>query len=128
MQEVVVSRGEKGIVEEVRDVEEFLRLLDPESRVHYELYWKPVEYSRTTGLIYRMEAGMRLYGISREGFILVCNLSEVISWDDERLRKYGNSNLFEDYNAWIKERWKEYEKIAKELGATPGKFQLAVIS
>jgi len=123
-----VSRGEKGIVEEVRDVEEFLRLLDPESRVHYELYWKAVEYSRTTGLIYRMEAGMRLYGISREGFILVCNLSEVISWDDERLRKYGNSNLFEDYNAWIKERWKEYEKIAKELGATPGKFQLAVIS
>ena len=123
-----MSRGEKGIVEEVRDVEEFLRLLDPESRVHYELYWKAVEYSRTTGLIYRMEAGMRLYGISREGFILVCNLSEVISWDDERLRKYGNSNLFEDYNAWIKERWKEYEKIAKELGATPGKFQLAVIS
>ena len=98
-------------------------LVAPESSVHYELYWKAVEYSGETGLIYKMEAGMKLYGITREGFVLVCNLRDVISWDDKRLRKYNTGNLFTDYNEWIKEKWKEYEKIAKELGATPGKFE-----
>ncbi len=123
VQEVLVGRGEKVIVEVVHDVEEFLRLVDPESRVHYELYWKAVEYSRVTGLIYKMEAGINIYGITREGFVLVCNLRDIISWDDKKLRKYNTGNLFTDYNAWIKERWQEYEKMAKELGATPGKFE-----
>jgi hypothetical protein len=121
MQEVVVGRGEKGIVEVVHDVEEFLRLVAPESRVHYELYWKAVSVFR--GLIEEIEAGVVIYGLTREGFVLKCVIIDRISWQDERLRKYGNTDLHSAYNKWIKEKWEEYEKIAKELGATPGKFE-----
>ena len=113
------------ILEEVRDVEEFIKLLHPESRVHYEIYWKP---TRVTGLIEEIEAGIIIYGITREGFVLRCAINDRISWDSPELRKYDGNTLHERYNAWIKERWKEYEKIAKELGATPGKFEFAVIS
>jgi len=123
----LVGEVKRFVVEEVGNVEEFLRLLAPESRVHYELYWRALEYSKEFGIIYKIEAGVKFYGITKEGFILVCRLSEVISWDDERLRKYNTGNLFSDYNEWIKEKWKEFEQKAKELGATPGKFQFAIV-
>jgi len=112
----------KKIKEVVYDLEEFKKLLSTDnSRVHYELYWKPLEHY--SGLITRLEAGIRLYGISVDGYILVCELSDEITWCDKRLKKYGNTNLFDDYDEWIKEKWNEYKKIAEELGATPGKFE-----
>lgn len=127
MQEIV-GRGERGIVEVVHDLDEFLGLLDPESRVHYELYWKAVEYSKAYGFIYKMEAGINLYGVTREGFVLICNLREIISWDSPELQKYKGRTLTENYNEWIKEKWTEFEQKAKELGATPGKFEFVRLS
>ncbi len=117
----LVGEVKRFVVEEVWDVEEFLRLLAPESRIHYELFWKFHDVFQ--GLPMRCEAGVIFYGLSREGFVLKCKISEVISWDDKRLDKYGKGNLFDNYNEWIKEKWAEFKQKAKELGATPGKFE-----
>ncbi len=67
--------------------------------------------------------GMTLYGLSNDGYIVKCELSEVVNWNDERLTKYKSNNLHEQYNAFIKEKWLEYEQLANELGATRGKFE-----
>ena len=109
------------IKEVVYELDEFKRLLSKNSRVHYEMYWKPIEYH--SGLITKLEAGIKLYGISNDNNILICEIKDQVTWSDNILKKYGNNNLYDDYDAWIKEKWKEYKKIAEELNATPGRFE-----
>jgi hypothetical protein len=102
------------------DVDQFLSLLSRDSRVHYELYWKPLAI--TGGLFQKIEIGLNLYGISIEGFILLCKVTEVVDWNSEALRKYEGT-LHQRYTAYIREKWEEFRAIAEEIGATEGKFE-----
>jgi hypothetical protein len=112
------------IIETVHDLDEFLSLIAPESRIHYETFWKPIEICGC--IISRLTVGVTFYGVSREGYVLKCELKEVIDWKDKRLRKYKNTNIIDDYNAFIKEKWTEYDELAKKIGATKGKFEMVV--
>jgi len=114
------------VVETVHNLDEFLSLISKDSRIHYELFWEPVETLR--GLIMRVRAGIIFYGLTDEGFVLKCILAEEISWQDERLRKYGNIDLHQAYDKWIKDKWAEFEQKAKEIGATYGRFEMTVIA
>jgi len=115
-----------GMIEVIHNVDEFLEILSDGSRIHYELYWRPIEYSRETGLIYEIEAGINLYGLAKEGHIVVCNIFKRVTWESPELRKYNKGGLHEDYNAWIKDVWKEFEEIASSLKATKGRFEWRV--
>ena len=107
------------------DVDLFLSLLDKNSRIHYELYWKPARV--THGLIEILEVGLNLYGVSKEGYILLCKVYDTIDWDSEILNKYEGSTLHQKYSEFIKEKWKEYKAIAEEIGATEGKFEYVAV-
>jgi hypothetical protein len=114
------------VVETVHDLDEFLKLIAPESRIHYELFWRPARVFQ--GLIEEVEAGIIFYGFTKDGFVLKCIKCDRISWNDEKLNKYGNVDLHKAYDMWIKERWQDYQKEAKKIGATPGNFEMRVIA
>jgi len=40
------------------------------------------------------------------------------------VRKHRTRNAIDDLKLWIKEKQKEMEKIARELKATPGKYEV----
>jgi len=103
------------VVETVHDLDEFLSLISPDSRIHHECYWKYQEIVH--GLPLKVEAGIIFYGITREGFVVKCIISDRISWNSIELdKKYSNfDNIFDKYNAWITEKWQEYEEIAKKI-------------
>ena len=116
-----------ALVEEVYDLEEFLELIAEDSRIHHQFYWKAERIIH--GMIDTLRAGIKLYGVAKEGHIVVCDLFEVVSWDSPKLReiaeKYGVSNLNDEYQCWMNE---VHEKLKREvierLGSTPGKFEV----
>ena len=119
-----------ALVEEVYDLEEFLELIVENSRIHHQFYWKAE--SVIHGMIDTLRAGIKLYGIAKEGHIVVCDLFEVVSWDSPKLEeiaeKYGLSNLNDEYEYWMKEVHEKLKReVIEKLGSTPGKFEFAVM-
>ncbi|WP_457548711.1 hypothetical protein [Archaeoglobus sp.] len=119
-----------ALVEEVYDLDEFLELISEDSRIHHQFYWKAERVIQ--GFIDTLRAGIKLYGIAREGHIVVCDLFEVVSWDSPKLReiseKYGVSNLNDEYEYWMKDVHERLKKVfIEKLGSTPGKFEFAVV-
>jgi len=118
-----------AIVEEVYDLEEFLELIAEDSRIHHQFYWKVERVVH--GIIDTLRAGIKLYGIAKEGHIVVCDLFEVVSWDSPKLReiakKYGLSNLNDEYDYWMKEVHEKLKReVIEKIGSTSGKFEFVV--
>ncbi|ADB58793.1 hypothetical protein [Archaeoglobus profundus] len=118
------------LVEEVYDLDEFLEVVAEDGRIHHQFYWKAERAIH--GMIHTLRAGVKLYGIAKEGHIVVCDLSEVVSWDSPKLeeiaRKYGINNLNDEYRYWIKEVHEKMKReVVEKLGSTPGKFEFVVV-
>ena len=111
----------RGIIEEVRDLDEFKEVVNEEYKIHYETFWSPIQ-DKDTGFPYRVEAGIVFYGIHKKGHIVKCVLVDAISWNDKKLKEYNGQTVYENYNEWIKETLSKFETIAKELNATKGRY------
>ena len=107
------------LVEVVHDINEFLAKIDPNSDVHYEIESNiigPVGDIAYVKLI--------LYGVGRNASLIKCVLVESAKWNDKEVRKFRTNNAIDDLRLWIKEKRKEMKKIAKELKATPGRYEV----
>jgi len=111
----------ENIVETVYDLDEFLKLIDPNSRIHHECYWKCKRILE--GLPLEIEVGIVLYGLTREGFVLKCVITKKITWEEVEKLYPDSNNLYDKYNTWIRQEWAKFEKMAKEIGSTSGKFE-----
>jgi len=106
------------LVEVVHSIEEFIKKIDPHQDVHYEIESNiigpvgDIAYVRLT-----------LYGIGRNS-VIRCVLAESARWNDKEVRKHNTGNAFDDLKLWIREKRKEMEKIARELKATPGRYEV----
>ncbi len=58
----------RGIVEEVRDLDEFKEVVNEEYKIHYESFWNPI--------------------IHKKRHIVKCVLVNSISWNDKKLKEY----------------------------------------
>ena len=106
------------LVEVVHSIEEFIGKVDPGSDVHYEIE------SNIIGPIGDIAyVKLTLYGIGRNS-VVKCVLVESARWNDKDVRKHRTGNAIDDLKLWIKEKRKEMEKIARELKATPGKYEV----
>ncbi|RLI80369.1 hypothetical protein DRP05_00900 [Archaeoglobales archaeon] len=106
------------LVEVVHSIEEFIGKVDPSSDVHYEIE------SNIIGPIGDIAyVKLTLYGIGRNS-VVKCVLVESARWNDKDVRKHRTGNAIDDLKLWIKEKRKEMEKIARELKATPGKYEV----
>ena len=108
------------LVEVVYNLDEFKAKVDNSKAIHYELWNKPLMIVGAVPL--RMQAGIILYGVSKDGQVLQCVLRKSITIEELNKRESVSFNVFEDYNAWIKEVWSEFEALAKDLNATKGKW------
>ena len=107
------------LVEVVHSIEEFIGKIDPSSDVHYEIE------SRIIGSVGDIAyVKLTLYGVGRSASLIKCVLVESARWDDKDVRKHRTGNAIDDLKLWIKEKQKEMEKIARELKATPGKYEV----
>ncbi len=106
------------LVEVVHDVSEFIGKIDPCQDVHYEIESNiigpigDIAYVRLT-----------LYGVGRNPSLIKCVLVESAKWNDKDVRKFRTNNAIDDLRLWIQEKRKEMEKIARELKATPGRYE-----
>ena len=105
------------LVEVVHSIEEFIGKIDPSSDVHYEIE------SNITGYGDIAYVKLTLYGIGRNS-VVKCVLVESASWNDKEVREHRTGNAIDDLKLWIKEKRKEMEKIARELKATPGRYEV----
>ena len=106
------------LVEVVHSVEEFIAKIDPHQDVHYEIE------SNIIGPVGDIAyVKLTLYGIGRSS-VVKCVLVESAKWNDKEVRKFGTNNAFDNLRLWIKEKQKEMERIAKELKATPGRYEV----
>ena len=117
----------KNIVEYVYDIDEFMKIVDKNSRVHYMFFHDFDEKCLTW-----CEAGIVLFGVSKERHIVKCEISRKVSWTDKELdEKYKDvHNLLDRYNLWIHDTQKDLlkeikEKLLKEysIEITPGKYE-----
>ena len=114
------------LTEVIYDLDEFLSLLAKPARIHHEYYWKVLD--KSLGFPCKVEAGLKLYGISKEGHVLICVLSETMRWDSDELNKHDGNSVTDRFNAWISELWEKLEKKAKGIGSTPGRFEGVLLS
>jgi len=106
------------LVEVVHSVEEFIGKIDPHQDVHYEIE------SNIVGPVGDIAyVKLTLYGISGNS-VVKCILVESAKWNDKEVRKFGTNNAFDDLRLWIQEKQKEMGKIAEELKATPGRYEV----
>ena len=105
------------LVEVVHSIEEFIGKIDPCQDVHYEIE------SNIIGMGDIAYVKLTLYGISRSASLIKCILAESAKWNDKEVRKFRTNNAIDDLKLWIKEKQKEMEKIARELKATPGRYE-----
>ena len=105
------------LVEVVHSIEEFIDRIDPDSDVHYEIE------SNFIGMGDIAYVKLTLYGVGRNS-VVKCILAESARWNDKEVRKFGTNNAIDDLKLWIQEKQKEMEKIAKELEATPGRYEV----
>ena len=106
------------LVEVVHSIEEFIGKIDPNSDVHYEIE------SNIIGMGDIAYVRLTLYGIGRSASLIKCILAESAKWKDEEVRKFRTNNVIDNLKLWIKEKRKEMKKIAKELKATPGRYEV----
>jgi len=107
------------LVEVVHSIKEFIGKIDPCQDVHYEIE------SNIVGPIGDFAyVRLTLYGIGRSTSLIKCVLVESARWNDKEVRKFGTKNAIDDLRFWIQEKQKKFEKIAKELKATPGKYEV----
>lgn len=106
------------LVEVVHSIEEFIGKIDPCQDVHYEIE------SRIIGPVGDIAyVKLTLYGVGRNS-VVKCVLVESARWNDKDVRKFRTDNSIDDLKLWIKEKRKEMEKIARELKATPGRYEV----
>jgi len=105
------------LVEVVHSIEEFIGKIDPNSDVHYEIE------SNVIGMGDIAYVKLTLYGIGRNASLIKCVLVESAKWNDKDVRKFGTNNAIDDLKLWIREKQTEIEKIARELKATPGRYE-----
>ncbi len=65
---------------------------------------------------------LTLYGVGRSASLIKCTLAESAKWKDEEVRKFRTNNVIDNLKLWIQEKKRELEKIARELKATPGRY------
>ncbi len=105
------------LVEVVHDINEFLAKIDPNSDVHYEIE------SNIIGPVGDIAyVKLTLYGVGRNPSLIKCTLAESAKWKDEEVRKFRTNNVIDNLKLWIQEKKRELEKIARELKATPGRY------
>ena len=104
------------IVEVVHNINEFIGKIDPHQDVHYEIE------SNIIGIGDIAYVKLTLYGVGRNASLIKCIFAESAKWNDKDVRKFGTKNVIKDLRLWIKEKQKEMEKIAKDLKATPGRY------
>ena len=122
--------------ETVYSLEEFLGIVDRSKRLHYEL---SEEMKLFHGTIDRIQAVMRVYGIAKDGegerngengrnvnAIVIYEEREETSWNSKEIRQLMNERRISNYDQallhWCREKLKEMEQKAKEIGATPGNY------
>ena len=113
------QRGETMLVEVVHDINEFLTKIDSDSDVHYEIK------SNIIGMGDMAYVKLTLYGVGRSASLIKCVLVESAKWSDKDVRKFRTNNAIDDLRLWVQEKQKEMEKIARELKATPGRYEPA---
>jgi len=107
------------LVEVVHSINEFIGKIDPHQDVHYEIE------SNIIGPVGDIAyVKLTLYGVGRSAQLIKCVLVESAKWNDKEVRNFGTNNAFDNLRLWIKEKQKELEKIARELKATPGKYEV----
>lgn len=106
------------LVEVVHSIEEFIDRIDPDSDVHYEIE------SNIIGMGDIAYVRLTLYGIGRSPSLIKCVLVESAKWNDKEVRKFRTNNAIDNLKLWIQEKRKEMEKIARELKATPGRYEV----
>lgn len=106
------------LVEVVHSIEEFIDRIDPDSDVHYEIE------SNIIGMGDIAYVRLTLYGIGRNPSLIKCVLVESAKWNDKEVRKFRTNNAIDNLKLWIQEKRKEMEKIARELKATPGRYEV----
>jgi len=106
------------LVEVVHSIEEFIDRIDPDSDVHYEIE------SNIIGMGDIAYVRLTLYGIGRSPSLIKCVLVESAKWNDKEVRKFRTNNAIDNLKLWIREKRKEMEKIAIELKATPGRYEV----
>jgi len=104
------------LVEVVHSIEEFIGKIDPNQDVHYEIE------SSIVGMGDMAYVKLTLYGVGNS--VIKCIIVESARWNDRDVRKFGTSNSISNLKLWIEEKQKEFEKIAKELKATPGRYEV----
>jgi len=105
------------LAETLYDIDEFIKKIDPAQNVHYEIE------SRITGIGDTGIVKLILYGVGSKT-LLKCIIAESARWNDEEVRKHSTRNAIDDLKLWIAEKRKEFEKKAKELNATPGRYEV----
>ncbi len=106
------------LVEVVHSIGEFIDRIDPDSDVHYEIE------SNIIGMGDIAYVRLTLYGIGRSPSLIKCVLVESAKWNDKEVRKFRTNNAIDNLKLWIQEKRKEMEKIARELKATPGRYEV----
>ena len=66
---------------------------------------------------------LTLYGVGKN-CIVRCILIEYAKWNDEDVVKHRMGNAIDNLRHWIQEARKKMEGIAKELKATPGRYDI----
>jgi|Deesub1362A_J573_1020465.scaffolds.fasta_scaffold00525_13 hypothetical protein len=107
------------LVEVVHSIEEFIGKIDPHQDVHYEIESNIVGPVGDVAYV-----KLTLYGIGRNASLIKCVLVEAVRWNDKEVRRHRTGNAIDDLKLWIQEKQKEFEKIAKELKATPGRYEV----
>lgn len=105
------------LVEVIYDVDDFVSKIDAYTDIHYELE------SQIIGLDLAY-VKLTLYGIGRNSSLIKCIIVKSARWRDREVRKFGTKNAIEDLRLWIEETRKELEKIAKDLNATHGRYEV----
>ena len=107
------------LVEIIHDIDDFISKIDAYTDVHYELE------SQILGPVGELAyVKLTLYGIGRNSSLVKCIIVKSAKWNDKEVRKFGTKNAIEDLKLWIAEKRKEMEKIAKDLNATPGRYEV----
>jgi len=105
------------LIETVYDINEFIRKID-DCDVHYEIDSGLIGPAGEIGYV-----KLILYGI-RNLILVKCEMVARASWGSEEVRRYGRKNAMENLRLWMADKRKEMEAVAKELGATPGRYEI----